>query len=326
MKDKTKKALVGAAIATVATVTAAGAAATAVTKYFMRVALDREGPKSVKKAMANVSGETLGVDAEAFEKINEAAKQLEQQSNNTVEITSHDGETLVGHLLEAKSAKRIIIAMHGWRSSWSRDFGIITPFWQENDCTILFAEQRGQGQSGGEYMGFGLTERYDCLEWIKWVIYNVSDVLPIYLVGVSMGAATVLMSAGLELPDNVHGIMADCGFTSPHDIFKHVSENNLHLSYGLIGMIAADICKKKIQVGTKDYSTLEAMQSCKVPVMFVHGTDDSFVPIWMTYENYKACSAPKRLLVVPGAKHGMSYIVDKKAYQKESKQFWQDFD
>lgn len=324
MKDKTKKALIGAGIATVATVAAAGAAATAVTKYFMKVALDREGPKSVKKAIDNVSGTAFSGDA--FERINNAAAKLEEMPTQTVEITSYDGEKLVGHLLEHNKSKRIIIAMHGWRSCWSRDFGIITPFWQENDCTILFAEQRGQGQSGGEYMGFGLTERFDCFEWIKWAISNVSDTLPIYLVGISMGASTVLMTAGLDLPKNVHGIMADCGFTSPHDIFKHVSENNLHLSYGIIGRLAGDICKKKIQVGTKDYSTQEAMQCCKVPVLFVHGTDDTFVPIWMTYENYKACAAEKKLFVVPGAQHGMSYLVDTDGYQAVSKEFWQKFD
>lgn len=324
MNDKTKKTLIGAGIATAATVAAAGAAAAAVTKYFMRVALDREGPKSVKKAIDNVSGSTFSGDA--FERINNAATKLEEMSTKTVEITSYDGEKLVGHLLESKNSKRIIIAMHGWRSCWSKDFGIITPFWQEKDCTILFAEQRGQGQSGGEYMGFGLTERFDCFEWIKWVIDNVSDTLPIYLVGISMGASTVLMTAGLDLPKNVHGIMADCGFTSPHDIFKHVSEKNLHLSYGIIGRLAVDICKKKIQVGTKDYSTLEAMQCCKVPVLFVHGTDDTFVPIWMTYENYKACVAPKKLLVVPGAQHGMSYLVDTQSYQTASVEFWQKFD
>ena len=141
-----------------------------------------------------------------------------------------------------------------------------------------------------------------------------------------MGATTVLMTTGLELPDNVHGVIADCGFTSPHEIWKHVVENNLHLSYGVIGNLANDICKKKIQMGTKDYSTVEAMKECKTPILFIHGTDDHFVPVEMTYENYKACTAPKRLFVVPGADHGMSYVADTQGYQAAMKDFWSTFD
>ena len=68
------------------------------------------------------------------------------------------------------------------------------------------------------------------------------------------------------------------------------------------------------------------LSECKVPVLFVHGSDDHFVPVEMTYENYKACIAPKRLLIVPGAEHGMSYMVDKKSYEEAVKRFWNEFD
>lgn len=217
--------------------------------------------------------------------------------------------------------------MHGWRSSWTRDFGLIADFFHQNKCHVLFAEQRGQNNSGGEYMGFGLTERYDCLEWIKWVNRQDIEELPIYLCGVSMGAATVLMTAGFELPSNVCGIIADCGYTSPHAIWKHVAEKGLNLRYdSMISAIAEDICRSKIQIGPKDYSCIDAMKVCKVPVLFIHGTDDDFVPVEMTYENYKACAAEKRLLIVPGAGHGVSYILDKENYEKAVLEFWRDFD
>ena len=212
--------------------------------------------------------------------------------------------------------------MHGWRSNWSQDFGTIAPFWFDNDCAVLFAEQRGQGNSGGDYMGFGLLERYDCLDWINWVNERTEGRLPIYLGGVSMGATTILMTAGFELPENVQGIVADCGFTSPHAIWKHVVENNFHLPYGLYSRAAKDIYEKRNQVPSDSYSTTKALANCKVPVLFIHGTDDNFVPIEMTYENYKACVSEKRLFVVPGAEHGMSYLVDKDGYETAVKQFW----
>ena len=141
-----------------------------------------------------------------------------------------------------------------------------------------------------------------------------------------MGAATVLMAAGLDLPSNIHGIIADCGFTSPHAIWKHVANNNLHIAFGLRGAIADEMLKQKIQMGSDEYSTVEALQSSTIPVMLIHGTDDHFVPVEMTYENYKACAGPKRLLIVPGADHGMSYFVEKDRYEEEIKRFWRDFD
>ncbi|MGM9664361.1 MAG: alpha/beta hydrolase [Eubacteriales bacterium] len=297
-----------------------------ITKKLVTIALDREQPKASKKSENRISG-SAGQAKQFEETLTAATEALRNSKSETVKVTACDGIDLVGHLRRCECEKRLMIAMHGWRSSWASDFGAISDFWYANGCSVLYAEQRGQGESGGEYMGFGLTERYDCLEWIKWANENGYSAMPIYLCGISMGAATVLMAAGLKLPENVHGIMADCGYTSPYAIWKHVVEENLHMPFsGINAAVANDICKKKIRMGTNEYSTTDAMRGCKVPVMFVHGTDDRFVPIEMTYENYKACTAPKRLLVVPGAEHGMSYLVDKEAYEKAAKGFWEDFD
>lgn len=306
-------------------VTAAGAAALVAeaylfTKKMMRIALDRDIPKNPGKSISRISGSLP--DAEIMEKIKTAASELKEKITKTVEISSYDGEKLVGHFYENKSPKRIIIAMHGWRSSWANDFGSISEFWHNNNCSVLYAEQRGQNNSGGDFIGFGLIERYDCLEWAKWVNEITGKKLPIYLAGISMGASTVLMASGLKLPENVAGIMSDCGFTSPQSIWKHVVENNLNLSYGMISGVANDICKKKINMNANDYSTIDALTENTIPILLIHGTDDTFVPIDMTYENYKACTAPKRILVVPGAGHAMSYIVDKKSYEDEVNEFW----
>ena len=141
-----------------------------------------------------------------------------------------------------------------------------------------------------------------------------------------MGATTVLMASDLELPENVHGIMADCGFTSAHDIWKHVAEENLHLHFGLYAAAANDLCKKRISIGSQDCSTVDALKQCKVPVLFIHGADDGFVPVRMTHENYAACASEKRLLIVPGADHAMSYCVEQDRYEKAAKDFWKTYD
>lgn len=308
----------------IATAAAASVTSYLTTKYLVRLALDRQKPRILEKAEDKVSRSVNTGDF--IDMLERTGDELAEKSHMTVEMTARDGTLLIGHWFAKKNAKRTVIAMHGWRSSWYKDFGMISDFLLENECNVLFAEQRGQNESGGDYMGFGLIERYDCLDWVNWLNEKCGDDLPVYLCGVSMGATTVLMATGLDLPTNVHGVMADCGFTSPYEIWKHVANNNLHISFGIRGAVADALCKRKINFRSKDYSTVKALKKCNVPVLFIHGTDDNFVPIRMTYDNYKACAAPKKLLVVPGADHGMSYYMDKQEYEDTIKNFWEKYD
>lgn len=325
MKKTAKMLLLASTIAGV-TAAAVGAAYKKSIKELMKIALDREEPKALQRDKTKLTGGTSASTLSAtINTVMQAAEELRAVETETVEITADDGIRLIGHYHAGENPKRVIVAMHGWRSSWAQDFGLISKFWHANDCAVLYAEQRGQGESGGDYMGFGLLERHDCLAWTKWVHERTEGKLPVYLCGISMGATTVLMTAGFEdLPPSVVGVGADCGFTSPHAIWKHVVEENLHMPYGLYSGAARDICRKKLQLSPDAYSCTDAMASCRVPVMFVHGTDDKFVPIDMTYENYKACAAPKRLFVVPGAEHGTSYLVDQAGYEAATKEFWAD--
>ncbi len=306
-----------------ATVGAAGVCASyATTKHLMRIALDREAPRRMTKK--RIRGTEYGEEAENM--LAEAARALEEKETEQVEIRSADGIRLVGHWYPAENARRVIIAMHGWRSRWSRDFGTIANFWHDNGCHILFAEQRGQNNSEGAYMGFGILERHDCRDWAWWASERCENALPIYLGGVSMGATTVLMASGLHMPATVRGIIADCGFTSPYAIWKHVVENNFHVPFGFYARAANGLCRKKLHAGSREHSTTDALAKTNIPVLFIHGADDCFVPVTMTYENYKSCASPKRLLIVPGANHGMSYHLNRREYEKMNLEFWEEFD
>lgn len=294
------------------------------TEFLMRVALDREVP-----AMGNMSKSReylCGIPNAAtfFQMLEECGKVLKNSDCEVIKIHSYDGEKLVAHWSCCEDAERVIIAMHGWRSCWWRDFGMIAEFWRDSKCSVLYVEQRGQNESGGKYMGFGLTERFDCPEWVKWVNGRCGKGTPIYLTGVSMGATTVLMAADLDLPDNVKGIIADCGFTCPDEIWQHVAKHNLHLPYRIRRAAANKICRQKIQMTADSYSTVEALKHTQIPVLLIHGTDDHFVPVEMTYRNYLSCAGPKHLFIVPGADHGMSYLMDREGYQAVLKEFWSE--
>lgn len=292
------------------------------TKAAASLAIDREMPAFARHMNASGTGKNPDFSARR----EAAARALEEMPATTITIRSFDGLELVGHMVPCDHPKRLILAFHGWRSSWSRDFCMVAPFWHSHNCSVLYVEQRAQGASQGDYMSLGLLERKDCLYWANWA--DSQDFgLPIYLSGISMGATTVLMAAGEDLPRSVRGIQADCGFTSPKAITRHVAKHNLRLAGGPVGeRFFEGMFRQKLHQSLSSYSTVTAMQACRVPVLFVHGAEDTFVPVEMTYENCRACAAPHRLLVVPGAAHGMSYVVDPQGCEQEMLVFWERYD
>lgn len=136
MKKSTRNLLIGAGVAT--TITAVGAAAYTVSKSLLEFALDREMPKIFQKGKAKLSGMGKEYD-QLVAQVDATAKKLESSGCTTVEIISHDGIRLVGHWYENPNAQRIVVAMHGWRSSWSQDFGMIADFLHDNGCSVLYA-------------------------------------------------------------------------------------------------------------------------------------------------------------------------------------------
>lgn len=324
MKGKTRNALMGAAGAVLCAAVIRRGLSNAFDRNMVGTALDREEPKAMQKMKERVKGEAGDME-EIMAFCVKLQHRLEQRCHQVVRITGHDGTELVGHLFRAANQKRVVVAMHGWRSCWARDFGPVADFLRENGCTVLYAEQRGQGESGGEYMGFGMIERFDCLEWVKWLNANGFSACPLYLAGISMGATTVLMTAGFpELPENVTGVLADCGFTSAKAEWKYISENNLRIPYDRRRRHVEALCRKRIELTPDAYTTLDAMKTCRVPILFVHGEADTFVPVEMTLENYEACRSPKRKLIVPGANHGMSYFYDRTGYENAVKAFFRE--
>lgn len=320
MKDGAKYILIGAGAAA-AVVGTSAAAAWYVSGALLHMALDRKEPKAIGRSREKISG---GAQWQQLSRqLEEGALQLRRCGTARIQLVTRDGTPLVGHWYENPQAQRVVVAMHGWRSSWDQDFGLIAPFLHQCGCSVLYCEQRGQQESGGELMTFGLLERWDCLDWVQWVKKHAQPGLPVYLAGISMGAATVLLAAGEAGPGSIRGVIADCGYTSPHAIWQHVAEQNLHLRYDLCSPWVRRLCRKRLMDDLQAVSTLRSMEKCTAPVLFVHGTEDTFVPVEMTYENYLACKGPKQLLIVPGAGHGMSFLTEPERYKQAVLQFWQ---
>ena len=256
----------------------------------------------------------------------ELSKALRETPMETVAIRSHDNYVLRARWYPVEGARRTVILVHGWHSRWYVDFSASAPFLHDNACNLLLIEQRSHGQSGGALIAYGIHERYDVLSWIEWIEQNHGG-LPLYLCGISMGASTVLMTAGLPIAGRVQGILADCGYSTPQEIVSLTLKKNIG---GLAGPTLAAVnlnCKLREGFTLKDYTPIEAMTANKdVPCLFVHGDADHFVPWRMSLENYYACQAPKDLLIIHGAGHGLSFLVDPDRYKQKILDFFVAYD
>ena len=228
-------------------------------------------------------------------------------------IKSHDGLTLHAKYFEYAPEAVTEIMFHGYRGSAERDLsgGIQRCFALGRN--VLLVDQRTSCGSEGNVISFGINEHHDCLAWIDFAINTFGPDVKLVLTGISMGASTVLMAAGKPLPKNVVGVLADCGFSSPKEIIKKCAKDDHY---------PAELIYPFIKLGAKifghfdleEYSPMEAMKTCKVPIIFLHGEDDAYVPCYMSHKMYEACNSPKELVTVPNAGHGLVYLVDNQKY------------
>ncbi|MBD5520327.1 MAG: alpha/beta hydrolase [Lachnospiraceae bacterium] len=246
------------------------------------------------------------------------------QPYNEVYITSFDGLKLHAAYfppINDSEVKKAVICFHGYTGEGLSNHVAIADYFLKQGYAILLPDARAHGESEGEYIGFGCLDRKDALEWIDWLIDKCGKDVKIMLHGTSMGGATVLMTSSLDLPDNVKGIVSDCAFTSPKEVFTHVLNNMYHLP-AFPAIQGADLINKKLAgYGMDECNAKREVQKAKVPILFIHGSADTFVPCSMCDEIYDNCASPKRKLIIEGASHAESYYKDMETYEKALTEF-----
>ena len=239
------------------------------------------------------------------------------------EITtvSHDGLTLYGKYYECSPDAPLEIMFHGYRGSAERDLcgGVQRAFSLGHSALIV--DQRAAGHSGGNVISFGANESKDCLRWVDKVNEVFGTDTKIILTGISMGASTVLMAAGNELPENVVAVLADCGYTSAEEIIKVVIRQ-MHLPPNLAYPFVMLGARLFGRFDLRQANATGARANCKVPVIFAHGDADDFVPCHMSKANYDAYAGRKALVIIPGAGHGLCYLADPEGYLAQLKAFF----
>lgn len=242
-------------------------------------------------------------------------KEIRALPYKQVQITSYDGLELYGKYFDFAPGAPIELMFHGYRGNAERDLsgGVQRCF--QLGRSALIVDQRCSGLSDGNAITFGVKEHLDCLKWIDFMIDYFGADVKIILTGISMGAATVLMAAGKTLPQNVIGVLSDCGYNASRDIMYDVIRKM---------KLPPRLCYPFVKLGAKifahfdpdQWSPEEAVRHCRIPVIFFHGEDDGFVPCRMSWINFDACASRKELVIIPGADHGLSYPVAPKRYLK----------
>ena len=222
---------------------------------------------------------------------------------------------------DACDKKRLVICLHGYTSRSLQDFTGLTDYYFRHGYAMLQIDARAHGESDGEYIGFGCLDRKDLLKWIDWVIDYCGEDTEIILHGISMGASTALMASGLMLPKQVKGIVSDCAFTSPKEVFTHVLNTMYHLP-AFPAIQGADIVNRIFAgYGMDECNAKREVKKATVPILFIHGEKDTFVPARMCKEIYENCASKKQMLIVEGAAHGESYYKNTKAYEEALDEF-----
>lgn len=251
-------------------------------------------------------------------------KMREEYSKYPLEEVTLDlskDEYLKAHLLVPKEPNgKIILACHGARSDGIGEYCKIGPYFYDNGYTVLLPDHRGCGESSGKFMGYGTHESKDTFLWVKYLKKRFPN-QSIFLYGISMGAATVLMMSDKAKDESIKGIISDCSYTSAWDEFSYQLKTSFHLPNFPILYICDLYSEIFAGYSFKDASPINCVKNAQKPILFIHGGADDYVPYYMMDILYNACPTEKYKVTIDNALHARSYYQDNFKYEKAMEKF-----
>lgn len=301
-----KKTIISLVIATILVILISGLGF--VGNYFYNLALNPDTPKDMifgtPEEQENTSGQVLDTDIDWL---------LNNSNYSDEYITSFDGLKLHAYKVINKTlSDKWAITVHGYTSE-GLNMSSYAKKYYDMGYNILIPDLRGHASSEGDYIGMGWDDRLDIISWINSIIKNDKNA-EIVLHGVSMGAATVTMASGEDLPNNVKAIIADCGYTSVWDEFAYQLKALFSLPEFPILDASNIITKLRAGYNLKDGSCIDQVKKSTTPILYIHGDKDDFVPYYMMKELYDATNSEKEMLTIKDAEHAKSSEVDPKTY------------
>lgn len=256
-------------------------------------------------------------DQEIFE---EAQDWFDREERDLLEMVSYDNLELSAQYIENEDQKyKTVILAHGFRNT-SEDMGKLAKFYYDEGFNVLLPDARGHGDSEGDYIGYGWHDRLDYVDWIDMAIdeYNAEEII---LHGNSMGAATVLMTSGEELPDEVKGVIADSGYSTVKAELAHQLKNIYNLPAFPLLEVTSVITKIRAGYTLEEASSVKQVEENSAPLLIVHGDADDLVPTKMAHEIFDVAGGEKELWIVPEVGHTKAFDVITEEYQNRLRDF-----
>ncbi|MDC4251313.1 alpha/beta hydrolase [Clostridium perfringens] len=242
-------------------------------------------------------------------------------SKEDITLKSFDGLNLTSTLIMNENpTNKFIVLVHGVSICYVGSLKYFDIFYK-NGFNILIVNQRRHGKSEGKYSTYGFYEKYDLNMWIEYLKSRFSNDIILGLHGESMGAGTVMET--IPLNDSIKFVIEDCGYSNFHELIgfqiTHAYKNRLVRKILRPSLIFANFfMKTKAKFSMKKIVPIDIVSSTSLPMMFIHGKEDYFVPWYMAVDLYKAkTKGYKELYLVEGAKHAEALEVNKILYEKK---------
>lgn len=244
--------------------------------------------------------------------INKYLPSFNSSSFEEIYIESFDHLKLYGRFIKGTN-NEFIICVHGYKGSSTFCFCDKSSYYRQRGCNLLIIDNRAHGKSEGRYIGFGELDQYDVIKWIEYLNKRFENPR-IFLHGLSMGGATVIHCADKDIK-NVYGIIDDCGFDYGKRILQKCSKRIMGIHYFPLCSLALFWSKLIAKNDLKKSDGKEIVKHTNIPILFIHGTQDRFVPCQMSIDMYNNCASKKKLFLVKGAGHCGCYCLDQKGYE-----------
>lgn len=282
--------------------------------YFFHVAQIRE-----EKSFINNNGRSKDNPLYAYE------QSFDQLTKETLWMTNQGLKQDAWYVPAETATNKTVIVVHGFTND-KEDMKPYAWMFHELGYNVLMPDNMSHGDSEGQIIGYGWNDRLNVIKWAELLVEQNSD-SEIILFGVSMGAATVMMASGEEsLPDQVVNIIEDCGYSSVWDELKYQAKEMYNLPAFPILYEVSAISKIRAGFSYGQASSVNQLKNNTRPVLFIHGSDDTFVPTSMVYKNYQATQGEKELYIVKGAGHAKSFETDPQAYIEKISTFLKKYE
>ena len=283
--------------------------------YFFSVAFVRLNPKKVKTIDTTID--------DALKPYSALLKKGEDFIKNTPHkwcyTKSFDGIKLAGRYYDNNSSCTVFL-FHGYRSNATHDFSCAVQMYYDMGFNVFMPDQRAHGKSEGKLITFGVKESRDVVTWTEYINRKYAT-KQLIITGISMGATTVLLSLKHNLPKNVMGVIADCGFTSPEEIIVKVGKDAYKVNPTFFIPFLDCACKLIGGFSIRNQSTIDAVKNTELPIFFIHGKKDNFVPCEMSEKTFSCCKENCRIFISAEAGHGLSFLTDTDTVLSEIKSF-----